>query len=565
MTTRAYEAAATTRPATLWFVLLGGAVGWTVHFLVMYALAPFACDIGSALPLHVATVLATAFVGLAAVVGWRICRRTTGVGSDDPTRRVHFMAVTGFILDVAFLVVMVLTWMPTLLQDPCLMKTEDSPRAGLALPGVLAALGPAPALAHDGARLPGTPPWRAWSADPLVLVPLAIVTWAYARGVRAMWRRRGGRHAAPPARAVAFAAGVLALVVALVSPLDGLAEALFSLHMIQHLLLMLVASPLFVLAAPLVPLLWALPARARVRAGRWWCRARLVPAAWRVVAHPASAVALHAVAIWAWHAPALYDAAVASRALHVTEHVCFFATALVFWWVVAHAGTQPGPGHGAAILGVFVTAMHGGALGALITFAERPWYSAHLASAPVWGLTPLEDQQLAGLIMWAPASVVYVAAGLALFVAWLRESERRVARRERPPDATAVRAVLRCAGPLAGAVGLLALGGCGAPAPVREVAGGDPDRGRQALRAYGCGGCHVIPGVRGAGGLVAPPLAYFGHRAYIAGVLTNDPENLVTWIQDPKGVHGRTAMPDVGVNERDARDIAAYLYTLRRR
>ena len=563
MTTRAHEAAATTGTLTLWFVLLGGAVGWTVHFLVMYPLAPFACDMGSALPLHVATVLATALVGAAAVVGWRICRRTSGARPDSATRRMRFMAVTGLILDVAFLGVMLVTWMPVLLQDPCLMGTEDSPRAGLVLPAIVAALGPAPALAHDGARLPATSPWRAWSADPLVLVPLAIVAWGYARGLRAMWRRRGGRHAAPPARALAFAAGVLALVVALVSPLDGLAEALFSLHMVQHLLLMLVAAPLFVLAEPLVPLLWALPARARVGVGRWWRGARLAPEAWRAVAHPASAVVLHAVAIWAWHAPVLYDAAVASRALHVTEHVCFFSTALVFWWVVAHANRQPGIGHGAAILGVFVTAMHGGALGALITFGERPWYSAHLAAAPIWGFTPLEDQQLAGLIMWAPASVVYIAAALALFVAWLREAERRVARRERPPGA--VRAVIRCAAPLVGAAGLLAVGGCGAPAEVREVMGGDPDRGRQALRAYGCGGCHVIPGVRGAAGLVAPPLTHFGHRAYIAGVLTNDPENLVTWIQDPKGVHGRTAMPDLGVNEGDARDIAAYLYTLRRR
>lgn len=564
MATRVQEARRTVHPAALWFALLGGAVGWTVHFLVMYPLTPLACDMGSALVLHVATAVAAAFVTAAIAVSWWLWRRTAAAAGDAVTQRVRYMAATALILDVAFLAVMLLTWMPVLLQDPCLTRTEDSPRAGVpGLPG-LAALGPAEAHAHESAGRPGTSSWRAWSADPLVLGPLALVTWGYVRGVRALWRRRGGRQATPPARAVAFGAGVLAAVMAVASPLDGLAGALFSLHMVQHLLLVLVAAPLFVLAQPLVALLWALPARVRLRLGRWWRGARAVPATWRAVAHPASAVVLHAAAIWAWHAPALYDAAVASRALHVAEHASFFATALLFWWVVVHAGAQPGPGHGAAIMAVFVTATHGGALGALLTFAETPWYTSHRGTVAAWGLTPLEDQRLAGVIMWAPASLVYVGAGLALFVAWLREAERRVTRRERVP-AAGVRTAVRCVVSAVVLAGLLAVGGCSSPAPVREVLGGDPDRGRKALRAYGCGKCHVIPGVRGATGLVAPPLTHFGHRAYIAGVLSNEPEHLVVWIQDPKGVHGRTAMPDLGVDEPDARDIAAYLYTLRRR
>lgn len=443
MATRVQGTGRTVHPAVLWFALLGGAVGWTLHFLVMYMLTPFACDLGSSLPLHAATAVAAAFVGVAVVVSGRLSRRTGAAPAGDAVaQRLRYMAVTALILNVAFLAVMLLTWMPVLLQDPCLMRTEDSPRAGLAPFARVAALGPAPAHAHDGVPLPGTSSWRAWSADPLVLGPLALVAWAYVRGLGAIWRRRGGRQAAPPARAVAFGAGVLAVVVAVASPLDSLAEALFSLHMIQHLLLVLVAAPLIVLAQPLVVLLWALPADARLRLGRWWRGARVAPAAWRAVAHPVSAVLLHAVAIWAWHAPALYDAAVASRTLHVTEHLCFFATALLFWWAVVHAGAQPGPGHGAAIMGVFVTATHGGALGALLTFAEAPWYAAHRLTAPAWGLTPLEDQQLAGLIMWAPASLVYMGAGLAVFVAWLHAAERRVARRERAP-AAGVRALAR--------------------------------------------------------------------------------------------------------------------------
>jgi cytochrome c2 len=95
------------------------------------------------------------------------------------------------------------------------------------------------------------------------------------------------------------------------------------------------------------------------------------------------------------------------------------------------------------------------------------------------------------------------------------------------------------------------------------VAGGDMERGRTALDGFGCGTCHVIPGVRGAVGGVGPPLTRFADRAYIAGQLANDPQNLIRWIQDPQGVEPGTAMPDLGVGPEVARDMAAYLYSIR--
>jgi cytochrome c1 len=109
-------------------------------------------------------------------------------------------------------------------------------------------------------------------------------------------------------------------------------------------------------------------------------------------------------------------------------------------------------------------------------------------------------------------------------------------------------------------------GACGRAEAHEEAAaitGGDPERGRAAIRAYGCGNCHTVPGVPGADALVGPSLAGMPHRAYVAGVLTNGPDNLVRWIRDPQGVDSLTAMPNLGVTERDARDMAAYLYTLR--
>jgi cytochrome c len=109
----------------------------------------------------------------------------------------------------------------------------------------------------------------------------------------------------------------------------------------------------------------------------------------------------------------------------------------------------------------------------------------------------------------------------------------------------------------------LTAAGCGkrvSRAPT--VPGGDAERGKVALRGYGCGSCHTIPGIRGARGLVGPPLADVGRRIYIAGVLPNEPMNMIQWIMDPPRVDSKTAMPNLGVTERDARDMAEYLYRL---
>ncbi len=122
------------------------------------------------------------------------------------------------------------------------------------------------------------------------------------------------------------------------------------------------------------------------------------------------------------------------------------------------------------------------------------------------------------------------------------------------------------AGPLAwlGALALTAAFACAGPE--REAArltGGNPEQGRERIRRYGCGTCHTIPGIATAHGLVGPPLAGVASRAYLAGKLPNSPENLVRWVQHPQQVDTRTAMPELGIGDQDARDIAAYLYTLR--
>jgi len=247
---------------------------------------------------------------------------------------------------------------------------------------------------------------------------------AYAAGVARLWRNAGVGQGVARRQAIAFAAGWLALVAALVSPLDELAERLFTAHMAQHELLMVVGAPLIALASPLVAFLWVLPHRGRRRAMRVM-RGRRVSSLWAAVTAPATVWLLHGLALWIWHMPALYDAALQSETIHALQHLCFFVSASLFWWGIAH-GRYGRAGYGVAVVYIFATAMHSGVLGALLTFSPHVWYPLYEHTSSTFGLTPLEDQQLAGLLMWVPAGITFVAGGLYFFAAWLKESERRV-------------------------------------------------------------------------------------------------------------------------------------------
>ena len=279
----------------------------------------------------------------------------------------------------------------------------------------IALAGPSPILAHDGP--PPTPAgiWSAWNLDPFVLAALAVACALYLPGLRAVWRRAGRGKGLSHARVMAWVLGLLALVLALISPIDALGGALFSGHMVQHLLLVLVAAPLLVLGAPHRALAWSLPRRVRGPAGRWWSRARLPRALRRAIGNVAVVTALHALAMWAWHVPVLYEAALWHEGWHALEHASFLLTALLFWWMVVRSRR----GAGVAVLAIFFTAMQSGILGAFLSLSSSAWYLGHGATVGQWGLTLMEDQQLAGMIMWIPASVVYIGAALAVLWRWL--------------------------------------------------------------------------------------------------------------------------------------------------
>lgn len=276
-------------------------------------------------------------------------------------------------------------------------------------------------LAHAGHvhHLETSTVMRWWSWEPLVVALLAITALLYVIGV---WRMRG---AAAPWQVAAFVAGWLSLVIALVSPLDALSEILFSAHMAQHEMLMIVAAPLLVLGRPLVAFLWALPAGWRRSVGHAF-QVEPVAKCWQFLTNALVVTLMHALALWLWHIPAWYEATLSSDVIHGIQHSCFLFTATLFWWALIH-GRYGRLGYGAAVLYVFFTTGHSGALGALIAFAPRLWYPIYASRTAAWGLDAIEDQQLAGLIMWIPAGVLFTILGIALFAAWLGEAERRVA------------------------------------------------------------------------------------------------------------------------------------------
>lgn len=215
----------------------------------------------------------------------------------------------------------------------------------------------------------------------LTVALLAAALGLYLLGLARLWRKAGVGRAIRGPHVAAFTAGWLVVGIALLSPLHHAAEARLWVHMLQHELLMALAAPLLVLGKPVEAWSWVVPLRA--------------PA---LLSDPVFACALHAVAVWLWHAPLLFEAAGRSEWLHLAQHTSFFLPAAIFWWTVLAPGPRPLP----ALVSLLVTMMHTGVLGALMTLSGAPWYAG----------TTLADQQLAGLVMWVPAGMAYLLAAL---------------------------------------------------------------------------------------------------------------------------------------------------------
>ena len=275
-----------------------------------------------------------------------------------------------------------------------------------------------PILAHSGQPPAPHDLWSTWNLDPVLLGGFLLAAWAYRRG-----QASGPGRPVDTWRARWFTAALVALGLALLSPLDALSGALASAHMVQHLLLVVVAAPLVALSAPSSAILRGSPPAVRRAGGRWRRRVGLTHANLRPLRHPAAVWLASVAVLWFWHAAGPYDAALASQPLHLLEHGSFLVTAVLFWQVVVGVrGAARVPG-GLGVLLVFAMAMQSVFLSVLLTFARTPWYSGYATTTAPWGLDPLTDQQLAGALMWIPAGGIYLVAALALLVAWIRATE----------------------------------------------------------------------------------------------------------------------------------------------
>src|SRR5262245_10920477 len=250
------------------------------------------------------------------------------------------------------------------------------------------------------------PSLREWPLDPWIAVPLVIALALYVRGWASLRRRQHGR--VTTRSALAFLGGVAAIAVALSSPLDDLAGALLQAHMTQHLLLMMVAPPLIWLGLPLAPMLRGLPRPMALSAVRFSSR-RALRRIGRILGHSALTWSVFVASLWAWHTPALFELALRSHAWHHVEHACFFGTGLLCWWPVIQLWPSHAVWPGWAMIPYLALAdLQNTALSAILTFADRVIYPTYAALPRLWGISALDDQATAGVIMWIPGSIAFL-------------------------------------------------------------------------------------------------------------------------------------------------------------
>jgi cytochrome c oxidase assembly factor CtaG len=261
------------------------------------------------------------------------------------------------------------------------------------------------------------------ASETAILAALAVAAALYAIGAIRLLHRTQQRRM-HRRRAVAFAIGWLCLAGALVSPLHAAGARSFAAHMLEHEMLMLAAAPALVLARPLGTFAWSLPRSWLDALGRG-TRSRGWTLLWHGATEPVAATTLQIVALWAWHAPLPFDLALEHPGWHAIQHMSFLATALLFWTsMLDEHRLQSRPG--TAIACLFATALVSGALGALMAISRSPWYEAYasMGITPA-GLTPAEDQQLAGLLMWIPGGLVHTVAALAIAARALAGEQER--------------------------------------------------------------------------------------------------------------------------------------------
>ena len=280
-------------------------------------------------------------------------------------------------------------------------------RSTAVLASALIALLPSGASAHEAGLLAPDElnSWRSLLPEPLAFGVVVVLLAAYGRG--------SSKVPVPASRSVAFVAGLVALLIAVSPAFESIAYALLSGHMLQHLVLLVVSAPLVAYSRPVAPLLLGMPARVRRAVTPALLRHTLKHVGGHFV-YPAGALLLASAVLWLWHAPVLYQAALHNPWVHTLEHALFLGTGVLFWAALLPATRRARARSGAGLLALFAMSVQGAMLGALLTFSSRLWFEHYAATAPAWGVTGVDDQLIAGLLMWMVGGLVYAAAAAVL-------------------------------------------------------------------------------------------------------------------------------------------------------
>jgi putative copper resistance protein D len=275
-----------------------------------------------------------------------------------------------------------------------------------------------------------------WTVEPTLAIPLIVTALAWRAAVVHVNRAHPG-NPVPRLRSAAFYGGLLAIAVALMSGIDSYDTVLFSVHMVQHIVLTLVAAPLIALSAPITLLLRLSSPAVRRRSILPVLRSRLV----RAVSFPVVASLLFAGVMWGTHFSPIFDEALENPLLHDLEHLAYLATALLFWWPAI--GLDPSPwrlSHPVRVLYTFMQMPQNTFLAVAVLNASEPLYRHYATLVRSWGPTPLQDQQTAGGIMWLVGDLIFLVAILFLLAAWMRAEEQKTAQSDRRAD-TALAAI----------------------------------------------------------------------------------------------------------------------------
>ena len=261
-----------------------------------------------------------------------------------------------------------------------------------------------------------------WSWEPLTLFLVGLLGVTYFRGWRGL--RPLKLRVVTNWRVLSFSTGLLLLLLALISPLDTLGGQLFAFHMTQHMLLTHVAVPLILLGAPVLPVVRGMGYGIRRVTVIKLAKVPLVRYSFHILIHPLFGLSVFVAAIWAWHVPSAYSAAINNDFAHIAQHASFITSATIFWWAIIDPTPIQGKVPYLARLVVVVLALSlTFPLAAMLTFARIPWYEPYIAQSSLWSIDALTDQQIGGLIMWVGGIAPYFAAIAGLFIVAVRRDE----------------------------------------------------------------------------------------------------------------------------------------------